>query len=105
VNDILRNYESVALSSAQMLAAARRQDWDALVAAERRCAGVIAQIRASGGEDALGADARQRKSEIILQVLEHDAEIRRLVDPRLRELESMLGSSATQRRIDRAYGR
>lgn len=104
MNDILSSYESVAATTGEMLEAARRQDWDALVLAEKRCAGMIARLKASGAPDNLDPGARRLKSELILRILAHDAEIRRLVDPRLRELEQLLAGSATRRRVNDAYG-
>lgn len=103
MSENLKFYESVALASAAMLEAARRADWDAMVAAEGRCAELIARLRAAGAEAPLCPEGRRRKSEIIRRVLAHDAEIRRLVDPRMRELEGLLSASATQRRVDQAY--
>lgn len=103
MSENLKYYELVARASAAMLGAARRADWDAMVAAEGHCAEMIARLKAAGGEAALGAQGRQRKAEIIRTVLAHDAEIRRLVDPRMRELEGLLSAHARQRRVDQAY--
>ncbi len=99
----LSHYEAVASASADMLAAAQRQDWDALVSAERRCAGIISLIKAGGGEARLDAASQRRKAEIIRRVLAEDAEIRRLIDPRMRELERLLTGAATRQRVNNAY--
>jgi len=99
----LSHYEAVVAASAEMLEAAQRQDWDALVSAERRCAGIISVLKAGGGETQLDEHARQRKAEIIRRVLADDAEIRRLLDPRLRELERLLTGAATRHRVNNAY--
>jgi flagellar protein FliT len=104
MTDTLSHYESVAAASGDMLEAARRRDWGALADAERRCAVVIAVLKASGAGARLDADKQRRKADIIRRVLAHDAEIRRLLDPRMRELEHLLGSARTQRRVDDAYG-
>jgi flagellar protein FliT len=103
MTDTLSYYENVEAASLDMLAAAKLQDWDALVAAERRCAAVVALLKASDAETRLDADKRQRKAEIIQRVLAHDAEIRRLVDPRMRELERLLGAAGKRRRVEEAY--
>jgi flagellar protein FliT len=99
----LAYYESVAAASNDMLEAARRQDWEALAQAERRCAAVITVLKASGVEARLSDTKRQRKAEIIRRVLADDAEIRRLVDPRMRQLEHLLGSARTRQRVGDAY--
>lgn len=101
--DTLSCYRSVETASNQMLAAVHRQDWDALVEAEERCASVIARLRAAGAELRMDEHERGQKAEIIRRVLAHDAEIRRLLDPRMRELEHLLGSAQTRRRVDDAY--
>jgi len=103
MTDTLSHYESVAAASGDMLEAARRQDWDALAEAERRCAAVIAVLRASDTEARLDETDRPRKAEIIRRVLAHDAEIRRLLDPRMHELERLLNAAGTRRRVDTAY--
>lgn len=103
MTDTLSHYESVAAASGDMLEAARRQDWDALAQAERRCAAAIAMLKASGAEARLDADKRPRKAEIIRRVLADDAEIRRLLEPRMRELEHLLGSGRMRRRVDDTY--
>lgn len=103
MTDTLSHYESVAAASGDMLEAARRQDWDALAEAERRCAAVIAVLKASDAEARLDEDKRPRKAEIIRRVLADDAEIRRLLAPRLRELEQLLGAGRTRRRVDEVY--
>ena len=103
MNNPLSHYESVETASRDMLAAARVQDWDALVLAERRCAASIALLKASDAEVRLSTELRRRKSEIIHRVLAHDAEIRRLVDPHMRQLERLIGASGTQRRVEAAY--
>lgn len=103
MTDTLSYYESVAAASSDMLAAARRQDWDALVEAEERCASVIGRLRAAEAEVRLNEHERGQKAEIIRRVLAHDAEIRRLLDPRMLELERLLDAAGTRRRVDDAY--
>lgn len=104
MTDTLSHYESVAAVSGDMLEAARRQDWVGLAEAERRCAAAIALLKASDAEARLDPDKRPHKAQIIRRVLADDAEIRRLLDPRMRELEHLLGAGKTRRRVDEAYG-
>jgi flagellar protein FliT len=103
MTDTLSHYESVATASRDMLQAARGQDWDALAQAERRCAAAIALLKASDAEARLDPDKRPHKAQIIRRVLADDAEIRRLLDPRMRELEHLLNAAGTRRRVDDAY--
>jgi flagellar protein FliT len=101
--DRLSHYRLVETASNQMLAAVRRQDWDALIEAEARCAGVIARLRAAEAEVRMDEHERGQKAQIIRRVLAHDAEIRRLLDPRMHELEHLLNAAGTRRRVDDAY--
>lgn len=103
MTDTLSYYESVAAASADMLEAARCRDWDGLAEAELRCAAAIAMLKASDADARLDDGKRPRKAAIIRRVLAEDAEIRRLLDPRMRELEHLLGAARTQRRVDGAY--
>jgi flagellar protein FliT len=103
MTDLLSYYESVEAASSDMLAAVRRQDWDTLVEAERRCAAAIARLKVADAEARLDETGRRRKAEIIRRVLAHDAEIRRLLDPRMHELGQLLNAAGTRRRVDDAY--
>jgi len=98
-------YEALLGLSGLMLEAARAADWDRLVALEERCRGHVARLRALG--DALPAlsDAeRARKTDIIRRVLAEDAEVRRLAEPRLAELEHLIGNTRNQQRLLASYG-
>lgn len=101
---ILDCYEEVRQTTLQMLQAARDNDWEALVVAERRCAAVIGRLQ-SCEEDAklLDEGTKKRQHEIICAILAHDAEIRDLTQPWLRQLEVHLGASRMSRRVAAAY--
>jgi flagellar protein FliT len=101
--DTIAYYESVVAASGEMLAAARQQAWDALIAAEQRCAELIGRLQAADAESRLDEAGQRRKAKIIRRVLADDAEIRRLLDPRMRALEDMLNTAVTRRRVDSAY--
>ena len=101
--DVLSLYESVAQASEQMVAAARASDWEALVAAESDCATRIEHLKSIGANRSLGAAGDKRRFDILRNVLAHDAEIRRLTQPWVEQLERMLGSAAAGRRVGEAY--
>lgn len=103
MTDILSRYESVAAAGSDMLDAARRRDWEGLAEAEKRCAAAIGILKATGAGAPLDEDKQRRKAEIIRRVLADDAEIRRLLDPRMLELEHLLGSAGRRRRVGDAY--
>jgi len=98
----LELYEAIGAASRRMLEAARAGDWDGLIAAEARCAALVAEARARP-QPALTESERRRKGEILRCVLADDAEIRRHLQPRLAALEEMLTVAGETRRAHRGY--
>ena len=100
----LAYYESISELSHLMLCAARLGDWDALVDAEQSCAALIRKLQSAGDVSAmLDEGQRRRKHEIILKVLDDDAQIRNLTQPWLRQLEVHLGQTRLARNVANAY--
>lgn len=101
--EVLSHYESVADASEAMLLAARRSDWDALVDAEKECTRCIARLKAARADMPLGPVGDKRRFDILRTVLAHDAEIRKLTQPWLEQLERFLCATAADRRVSDAY--
>jgi flagellar protein FliT len=102
---LLAHYTSICETTHTMLLAARRNDWDALVDAEHRCAALIQHVQAQGeSSDILDAEGRKRKQEMIMKVLADDAEIRALTQPWVKQLERWLGDTRKSRSVAAAYG-
>lgn len=80
-------YKAIEDSSAQMLEAARLQDWDGVVRFEGACAVLIEQLRARAHSEVLDPLARQEKTRIMLRILQNDAQIRFLAEPWLAHCE------------------
>ena len=95
---IISYYESISRASVAMLAAARRKDWNGVLAAERDCALVIEKLKGLGNLCPNDPTLRQRKLEIIRQLLARDAEVRYLTEPWLHRLDSYLGRGASAKR-------
>ena len=100
---MLGYYESVVSASEEMLHAARRNDWDALIAAEKECARRIETLKTAKLPATLSKEADLRRFELIRTVLSHDAEIRALTQPWMTQLEQMLGTAHMGRRVDQTY--
>lgn len=105
-------YASIAEASQRMVHAARASDWDALVEAEEACAARIAalqdhQTMLGLAKDGSGlgtqGDARRRMS-LMSEILAHDAEVRELTTPWLRQLEQLLAGVGQAGRGRAAYG-
>ena len=100
---ILIAYSSIADLTAQMLAAARLGAWDTLIALERECSAHFAQLLED--DDSLPRDAahQRRKGELIRSVLDHDAQIRLLVEPWQVQLAALIGHNGQVQRLRQTY--
>lgn len=101
---LLPVYEQALEITQAMLAAARKGDWDALVQRERDRDRLIEQIRQQDPDPARDSAARDRKREIIVQILQGDEEIQLLTQDWMHELREVLRSIQTEQRLSRTYG-
>lgn len=102
-SNALKQYDAILELSGRMLAAARRDDWDTVIAEERRCR-MLVSVMQSAEEIEPSEDERVQKSAIIRKLLTDDAEIRNLAQPWLQHLEGLLTSSGNSRKLDLRYG-
>ncbi|MFN0162072.1 MAG: flagellar protein FliT [Burkholderiales bacterium] len=96
-------YSRVADASRDMLAAARAGDWDALVSAEEECARRIADLKQGGLQEPVGEGERAGRMRFLSEMLDHDAEIRELTLPWLRQLEVFIAGATRERRLRDVY--
>lgn len=101
---IISCYESMSAASGEMLEAARKNDWDSLIAAERVCAQIVEKLKALDNVVPNDPQLRQRKAEIIRKVLAEDAEIRSLTEPWMKQLEGFLQSAGKSKKMSQMYG-
>ena len=101
---IVERYTRMAAASGRMLAAARRDDWDSVTEAEKECSRLIAELSTMGDLVPSDPDLREQKLTLMKRVLADDAEIRVLTQPWMQRLDTLLRSSDTAARLDRAYG-
>jgi flagellar protein FliT len=100
-------YETMSRLSAEMLEAARENDWDRFCLLETETARLRAQlISRDPYERQAGLDepSKARKIELIRQVLENDREIRTHTEPWLESVRALLSGGARQRALHHAYG-
>ncbi len=102
-NLILDCYDNISATSTRMLAAARSGEWGMLVEAEGECAAIVDRLRVLGDSAPLSEAAGQRKHQVIRKVLAEDAEIRKLTQPWLENLESLLRGQVSQRKLRDLY--
>ena len=102
---LISAYERILAITGLMLAAARQGDWERLTELERRCRAEVEGLIALGdGQPKLPEPLRQRKTQIIRSVLADDAEIRRITQPGMAQIEQMIGNIGNQRKLTKSYG-
>jgi len=102
--EVISLYETVAVITDQMLAAARQGDWDRLVELESRCASHVQTLRQSEAPVPLTGESRMRKVQIINKILADDREIRNITEPWMGQLSRLINSTGTERKLSQAYG-
>lgn len=102
-NEMLTTYESLSDLTGTMLNAARQGEWDDLAALEERCQGYVSQLMQAAPVP-LNESEQRTKVAIIRTILQNDAKIRALTEPRLHELQQRLSSTRTSQRSVEAYG-
>lgn len=101
---ILGIYEEMGRISAQMVEAARANNWDRLVALEHDVSCLRRRLDACSHSPQLTAQERSRKVALIHHILDNDAEVRRHTEPWMDGVRQFLGSGTRERNLRRAYG-
>lgn len=102
-NEMLSTYETLSALTGTMLNAAREGEWDHLADLEQRCRGYVGSLM-EAAPVRLSEQEQRAKVAIIRTILQNDAQIRALTEPRLHELQQRLHMTrAGQRGMD-AYG-
>ena len=104
IQDVLSVYAAMANLTEQMVQAAERSDWDALVLLEQRCAAHVQTLRTQESPQPMTGADRERKIDLIRQMLNADRQIRDLTLPWMAQLSKLINSTGTERRVVNAYG-
>lgn len=102
--EVISLYETVAVITDQMLAAARKRDWEEMATLESRVAGHIDVLKNGEAPVALSGATRLRKVQIIQKILADDRQIRDITEPWMAELALLINSAGTERKLSNAYG-
>ena len=95
--EIIAIYEAILTITGRMLKAAQSADWGRLITLEHECRGLTKKLMISDENKVLSNDLRQRKQEIIQQILADDAEIRTLTQPWMAQLQNILNNPVYKR--------
>jgi flagellar protein FliT len=77
--DVLSMYENIAGLTSKMVVAAQVSDWNTLDRLENQCA--AQSVATLGGVPALEGSARQRKIDLLKQIMANDRAIRDVTEP------------------------
>ena len=102
-NEMLATYESLSELTGTMLAAARQGEWDHLATLEQRCQGYVGNLMQAAPVK-LSENEQRTKVAIIRTILQNDAKIRALAEPRMNELQQRLHIMRSSQRSVEAYG-
>jgi flagellar protein FliT len=102
-NEMLTTYESLSELTGTMLIAASQGEWDHLADLEQRCQGYVGSLM-QAAPIPLSENEQRTKVAIIRSILQNDAKIRALTEPRLDELQQRLRMTRTGQRSIAAYG-
>ena len=101
---VLQLYSAMAKLSEMMVAAATAGDWDLLVQLEQQCAAHTRTLKQQEPAEPLRGEQRERKIELIRQILMADRQIRDLTMPWMTQLTALIHNTKTERRLINAYG-
>lgn len=87
---LLDRYQAVAATSRAMVEAARAQNWTEVGQLERKCIVQVHELKRAAFVLRLGTDEQPTRVQLLRSILADDAEIRRLAEPWLVELEHLL---------------
>ena len=102
-NEMLATYESLSALTGTMLNAARQGEWDQLATLEQRCQGHVGNLMQAAPVK-MSENEQRAKIAIIRTILQNDAQIRALTEPRLHELQQRLNMTRSGQRGIEAYG-
>lgn len=102
-NEIITTYESLSELTGTMLSAASQGEWDDLAALEQRCKVYVGSLMQATPVP-LNENEQRTKIAVIRTILQNDAKIRALTEPRLHELQHRLNLTQAGQRSVQAYG-
>ena len=86
-------YEAIALSSGDMLQAARQGDWSRFEQIENDCARLIEQLRSLSTDTTRDAAFQRARMKALREVLRNDAQIRTITEPAIHRIGAYLGAA------------
>ena len=101
---ILDLYREIVAVTAAMLNAARAQDWPAVLQFGQTYCEIVERLRTTGVAEPLDDAERRQKHDMLVQILENDANTRDLAIPELARMSELLGRMKRQQALLNTYG-
>ncbi len=98
------HYESLSNLTSRMLAAANDGEWDHLIELEQQCTHKVSDIRTADDGPIPDEATRQRKIQLIRQILANDAQIRSRTEGWMNQLKNIMQSNKQEQRLNKTYG-
>ncbi|MES2295599.1 MAG: flagellar protein FliT [Pseudomonadota bacterium] len=89
-NEVLSMYENIAGLTAKMAAAAQARDWNGLASLEHQCAAQASAVET--GVAPLEGAMRQRKIDLLKQIMANDRAVREMTEPWMAQIASVMGT-------------
>lgn len=106
--EVLDIYEKVATLTAEMRLAALSRDWELLAKLESDCSAHVGTLKRHEATPEAGLslpfELKQKKINIIKQILADDRAIREITEPWMTELSKLMSSASTARKLSQSYG-
>lgn len=100
---IINIYEEILATTNKMLDAAQKSEWNALIDLEKQCRELTRKLVENERDLTLNEELQRKKIKIIHQVLDDDAQIRLITEPRMTKLQEMISTHTYKRNLQQAY--
>jgi flagellar protein FliT len=102
ISRLIGFYLSIEQASRDMLAAARESDWTRVGSIQEHCSLLIDQVRRLNGKVVLSRNEQRAKLRIVRQIVQNEAQIRRLAHPWTDRYERLVFGGGAGRSGDRS---
>lgn len=96
-------YQQIAAVTSDMLVAARKGDWENVLGYGQRYCELVETLKTIQHPETLNEATRSEKYELLVKILENDANTRDLVVPQLARLGDLLGRMKRQQNLLTTY--
>lgn len=102
--EVIHLYNGISQIMGAMVHAAKLRDWKRLQELENQCRPLTKSLMDSEAEVELDAALKREKLDLLRKILADDSAIRHETQPWMEELQQLIHSTGTQKKINTAYG-